>query len=297
MTSTRLAGVIAAVPTPLVPKTREPDTARFVAICQKLLADGCDALNLCGTTGEAASFSLAQRISLMKAAAAKLPLDRLMVGTGAAATADAITLTKQAADLGFGAALVLPPFYYKNVPDQGIVDYFGALVDAVSASPLPLYLYNIPAMTGVTFHRELVSTLIAKFGGKIRGLKDSSGNIEYSRAIAALSKEFDVFPSDEGSLLEAKAGTFAGCISASANVNSRYCAAAWKTGDVASLDKARRIRAIVSKRNLIVSVKAVVAAIHGDRTMEVPMPPLVELSEAERSALLDEYWSVAERSH
>src|SRR5882672_3192659 len=130
MPESRLRGVIAAVATPVEPNG-EPDTARATRLARYLLDNGCDGLNVLGTTGEATSFSLAQRQKVMTAYAhAGLPLDRLMVGAGAAAVADAVALARHAAELGFGGALVLPPFYYKGVPDDGLVAYIEALVKA-----------------------------------------------------------------------------------------------------------------------------------------------------------------------
>src|ERR1700739_61160 len=123
-----LHGVIAAIATAVDPRG-EPDCARSIALTRFLLANGCDGLNVLGTTGEATSFSLDQRRPVMNAyAESGLPLARMMVGTGAAALADAIALTKHAAELGFAGALVLPPFYYKGVPDDGLVAAIDTIV-------------------------------------------------------------------------------------------------------------------------------------------------------------------------
>ena len=124
MTTKPLSGVIAAVATPVM-EDGSPDTARATKLARYLLDNGCDGLNVLGTTGEATSFSLDERKRVMTAYKdAGLPLDRLMVGTGAAAVADAVALTRHAADLGFAGALVLPPFYYKGVPDDGLVGLY-----------------------------------------------------------------------------------------------------------------------------------------------------------------------------
>src|SRR5688572_14128682 len=114
MTSKNLRGVIAAIATP-VDAAGGPDHQRFLKLARFLLGNGCDGLNVLGTTGEATSFTAEQRMGLMSAIAeAGLPLDRLMVGTGAAAVGDAIRITRHAAELGFAGALVLPPFHYKG---------------------------------------------------------------------------------------------------------------------------------------------------------------------------------------
>ncbi len=122
MTKT-LSGVIAAIATPM-DEDGAPDLKRAVKLARYLLDNGCDGLNVLGTTGEATSFSLAERKAVMDAYKSNgLPLDRLMVGTGAAAVSDAVALTRHAADLGFAGALVLPPFYYKGVSDDGLVAF------------------------------------------------------------------------------------------------------------------------------------------------------------------------------
>src|SRR5579885_1906386 len=159
MTNPTLSGVIAAVATP-VNEDGSPDTARATKLARHLLDNGCDGLNVLGTTGEATSFSLDERKRVMNAYRdAGLPLDRLMVGTGAAAVADAVALTRHAAELGFAGALVLPPFYYKGVPDDGLAAYINALVQATAAKPVPIYLYHFPAMSGLPWHVALIKRL------------------------------------------------------------------------------------------------------------------------------------------
>src|SRR5204862_5516794 len=107
---------------------------------------------------------------------AKIPLQRLMVGTGAASVADAVALTRHAAELGFAGALVLPPFYYKGVPDDGLVDYVDTIVKATAAKPIRIYLYHFPAQSGLPWTVPLIGRLLGRFGGRIAGLKDSSGD-------------------------------------------------------------------------------------------------------------------------
>src|SRR5512132_1834739 len=132
-----MSGVIAAIATP-VAEDGAPDLKRAVKLARFLLDNGCDGLNVLGTTGEATSFSLNERKSVMDAYKANgLPLNRLMVGTGAAAVADAVALTRHAAELGFAGALVLPPFYYKGVPDDGLFAYIETLIKATERKPIP----------------------------------------------------------------------------------------------------------------------------------------------------------------
>jgi 4-hydroxy-tetrahydrodipicolinate synthase len=277
--------VIAAVATP-IEDSGAPDLARSVKLARYLLDNGCDGLNVLGTTGEATSFSLEERKSVMSAYKAQgMPLNRLMVGTGAAAMLDAVALTRHAAELGFAGALVLPPFYYKGVPDDGLVAYVDTLVQATAAKPIPIYLYHFPAMSGLPWHVALIKRLLEKFPGRIVGLKDSSGDMAYARSAAAISKDFAVFPSTEAALLEARDGAFAGCISATANLNADLCARAWGQGDTAALDAAVAIRKLFDGKPLVSGVKALLAHIHGDPALARVKPPLSTLSASDRTAV------------
>jgi hypothetical protein len=155
-----LSGVIAAIATPM-DEDGAPDLKRAVKLARYLLDNGCDGLNVLGTTGEATSFSLAERKAVMDAYKANgLPLDRLMVGTGAAAVSDAVALTRHAADLGFAGALVLPPFYYKGVPDDGL--------RAKADSDLPL---SCSRNVGPAVARHINQATAGNVSDPYRGLK------------------------------------------------------------------------------------------------------------------------------
>ena len=286
MAQAKLSGVIAAIATP-VTADGAPDLDRALTLARHLLDHGCDALNVLGTTGEATSFSREERMAVMSAYKDNgLPMQRLMVGTGAAAVSDAIALTRHAAQLGFAGALLLPPFYYKGVPDDGLVAYIEQIVKATAAQPIPLYLYNFPAMSGLAWHVGLIRRLMDSFSSRIVGLKDSSGDMAYARAAAALSKDFAVFPSTEAALLEARRGDFAGCISATANCNADLCGRAWRNGDQAALDAAVAIRKLFEGKPLVSGVKALLAHIHGDPELARVMPPLAPFSAADRAAVI-----------
>jgi 4-hydroxy-tetrahydrodipicolinate synthase len=293
MTPTKtLGGVIAAITT-AIDQTGQPDSARSTAFARFLFDGGCDGLNVLGTTGEATSFSLDQRKRVMSAyAASGLPLDRMMVGTGAAAPADAIALTKHAAELGFAGALVLPPFYYKGVPDDGLVAYIEAIVNATAARPIPIYLYHFPAQSGLPWHVALIRRLLGEFGDRIVGLKDSSGDMTFAAEAAAVSPRFKVFPSTEAALPQARSGPFAGCISATANLNADLCARAYRTGDAAALAEAVAIRKLFDGKALVSGVKALVAHIRGDPQWARTAPPLAAFPAGDRVAVIAGYEAV-----
>lgn len=285
-----IRGVVAAIPTP-INADGNPDHSRFVDLARELLASGCDGLNVLGTTGEATSFTVAQRMKLMSAIRTSgLPMDRLIVGTGAAALGDAVALTNHANELGFSASLALPPFYYKGISSDGLLRYFDALANA--SDELPLLLYNFPAMTGVHYSVEVVQALISALGTRIAGLKDSSGDVPYARSIAVMSDQLAVFPSNEGLLIEARNGAFAGCISATANVNADLCGRAFHAGDVAALDAAVAIRRLFDGKPLVSGVKALTGHLRNDSQISAVLAPLEPISATALQEILAGYLAI-----
>lgn len=285
-----LKGVIAAAATPLNDDL-SINLDALVAHCAHLLGDGgCDGINLLGTTGEATSFSVKQRQEAMRAIASSgLPLSRFMVGTGASALDDAVALTGEAKELGFAGALLLPPFYYKGIDADALVAYVSAVIDRVGADGLPLYLYHFPANSGVPYTADAVKRLRETFPDTLLGLKDSSGDLDYSAGLARDLPGFDVFPSAEAAIGKAAELRFAGCISATANVTGPYAQAAFTgTSDAAKADglaEAVRIRGEISKFPLVAAVKETLALMSGNAGWRRMMPPLTQLSSAQSSAL------------
>ena len=162
-------------------------------------------------------------------------------------------------------------------------------MNATAARPIPLYLYHYPALSGLHWHVTLVRQLLDRFGTRIVGLKDSSGDLDYARAVAAISPSFRVFPSTEAVLLQARGGAFAGCISATANLNSDLCQLAWAKGDKAALDAAVTIRKLFDGKPLVSGVKALLAHIHGDPALARMKPPLAAFSAGDRAGAIAGY--------
>jgi 4-hydroxy-tetrahydrodipicolinate synthase len=285
----KLQGVIAAVATPLS-NSLTIDHNRLASHCRWLLGQGgCDGINLLGTTGEATSFSAAARIAAMQAIARSgLPLDRFMVGTGAAALEDAVRLTAEAKALGFAGALLLPPFYYKGIAVDGLIAYVDAVIERVGRGGLQLYLYHFPQNSGVPYDIDVVARLREVYPDVILGLKDSSGDLEYAAALTRKLEGFAVFPSAEASLGRARELGFGGCISATANVTGPFAQRAWSgTGADADegLAQAVEIRAAIAQFPLVAAVKASLAFLTGEFTWRKVMPPLSPLSAEQLVAL------------
>ncbi len=291
MSNPRPRGVIAATATPLHPDD-SPDLPRLLAHCRALLDNGCDAINLLGTTGEATAFSVEQRLAVMRAVAeSHLPLDRFMVGTGVCALEETVRLTRAACELGFAGALVLPPFYYPDVPDDGLVAYVDELVRRVAHPRLAIYLYHIPQNTKLPWPAEVVVRLRERHGATVAGLKDSAGDLAHARSIVKAVSDFDVFPSSEASLGSAAADGFAGCISATTNLTAPYAQAAWaargtSAGETA-VRKAAELRALIAAHPLVAAVKAALAGHYRDASWARVCLPLQPLA-AQRAANLCE---------
>jgi 4-hydroxy-tetrahydrodipicolinate synthase len=286
----RFSGVIAAAATPI----REDfsiDHDRLVAHCGWLLdKGGCDGVNLLGTTGEATSFSVEQRLEAMRAVSRSgLPMDRFMVGTGAAALEDAVRLTAESKTLGFAGALLLPPFYYKGIDAPTLTATIQAVVDRAGSSDLSLFLYHIPQNTGVPYPHDVVEALAQRNPGTLAGVKDSSGELAYSIGLAKRVPSIAVFPSSEGTLAKADEHGFAGCISATTNVNGALAQQGWRARGTPEGEtmtrQAMAIREALSKFPLVSAVKWVLGEMKADAAWRRLHPPLRSLSEEEGQAL------------
>jgi 4-hydroxy-tetrahydrodipicolinate synthase len=270
--TTKLTGVWSAVLTP-VDENYVPDAPRAVEYYRDLLHDGIDGINLLGTTGEAMSFGRKQRLRLMEAVAAGVPRERTMCGTGASALADTIGLTQAASELGFAAALIMPPFFFRDAGVDGIVRFFDALLTKTGPLRLTILLYNFPKMSGITFEPDLVDRLMAAFPGAIGGMKDSSNDVKLQREVLARHPELRVFPSTEETLVDAKAYGAAGCISGSVALWPKLAHQAYADNDLAAATVVRDRRAELAGRPLISQVRERVAKARNDDVWLRSMPP------------------------
>ncbi|MGZ9719532.1 dihydrodipicolinate synthase family protein [Rhizobium miluonense] len=286
MTQTRIAGVIAAVPTPF-DNHGDIDADAFIEHARWCLDNGCDFLNVLGTTGEANSLSAVQRAALMTTAAHGLDGRRLMVGTGAPDLETTAALTRRAFDLGFAAALVLPPYYYKPVEEDGLFAWFAELVRMTAETPISIYLYNFPQLTGIEFSPALSARLSQAFPERIHGAKDSSGNLAYTRELAKIAG-FGVFPSSEAALADAGRDGYAGCISATVNIDPRSSQQLWRDQENAELlEQVRGLRQAISTHPLIPAVKHLVGKRAGNTVWNKVLPPQMPITDRTRLESLD----------
>jgi 4-hydroxy-tetrahydrodipicolinate synthase len=289
--SKRIRGVLSPVVTPFDAELR-PDGARLARHC-RWLVDNDVGLAVFGTNSEANSLSVSEKRKLLDTLIeAGLPPARMMPGTGCCALSDSVELTRHAMQHGCGGVLMLPPFYYKGVSDEGLFRNFSEIIQRVGDERLRIYLYHIPPVAQVPITLTLIERLLKEYPGTIAGAKDSSGDWANTKAMLDQFQPegFDVFPGSETFLLAALRGGGAGCISATANVNPGPIAAlakSWQQDDAdaqqAALDA---VRAVFQTYVMIPALKAAIAHHAKDEDWLRLRPPLVELNAAQRAELM-----------
>ncbi len=239
-------GVFAASLTPMRADL-SADHHALVQHCRWLLQSGADGIALLGTTGEANSFSVQERMKLIEAVfEGGIPGNRLMVGTGCCALPDTLALTRFAVEQGAGGILLLPPFYYKPVSDEGLYRYFSSLIEQVQDSRLRIYLYHFPKLSGLPFSLDLTARLAAAFPGIVVGMKDSSGDWGNMQALLERLPGFKLYAGTERYLLDVLNIGGAGCISATTNLTASWAAEVfrhWKNGADATTAQAKLTQA------------------------------------------------------
>jgi len=288
--ATQPSGVYAAVLTPFT-KDYDPDPAMFVAQCRWLLENGCDGLAPLGTTGEANSLSVEQRIALIEAAAGSgIPMAKFIPGSGSCALADAVKVTRAAVKAGAAGALLLPPFYYKNPTEDGLFAFFSEVIERVGDARLRVYLYHFPQLSTVPITHHLIARLMKAFPGTIAGLKDSSGDWSNTAKLLQEFPGFGIFSGSEEFLLANLRAGGVGCISASTNVTAalaRPVYLAWRDKGADDLQKALTdVRLILQSYPMQAALKQVVAAISGNKAWINLLPPNRPLAAAQATELM-----------
>ncbi len=286
-----LRGVIAPVVTPFAPDLT-PDAARLAKHCRWLLAREAG-IAVFGTTSEANSLSVGEKIELLDTLVeAGLPPARMMPGTGCCALTDTVELTRHAVRLGCGGVLMLPPFYYKGVTDDGLFASYSEVIQRVGNAGLRIYLYHIPQVSQVPLSLALIERLLAAYSGSVVGIKDSSGDWSSVRSLLErfAPRGFAVFPGSENLLLAAMRGGGAGCISAQANVDPAAIVDVYRGWQKADADARQgaldALRAVLVKFPMIAALKSLIAHFGRDEPWAAVRPPLVALSAEQRAALL-----------
>jgi 4-hydroxy-tetrahydrodipicolinate synthase len=297
-------GVFCAALTPLDAELA-PDHARFVAHCRYLLSEGCDGIAMLGTTGEANSFSVGERTSLLEAVVRDgIAPNRLLPGTGVAALSDTIALTRHALSVGVDTVVMLPPFYYKGVTDDGVYASYSEVVQRIGDARLRIVLYHIPQMSMQPISHPLIERLRAAYPATFVGIKDSAGDFANMTAMVERFPDFAVLTGADPLLLPLLRKGGAGCITATSNLVARDLAYVFRhfrdRDDDAALAAAQarivKARGLVSRFPQMPSLKAVVAERTGHAGWQRLRPPLESLPPSQVKELLADAGALAAES-
>ncbi|MFQ5564772.1 MAG: dihydrodipicolinate synthase family protein [Paracoccaceae bacterium] len=288
-----LRGVIAPTLTPFDDDLTIAEDL-YIAHARRCLADGCTGLAPFGTTSEAQSVGIDERMAMLETlAAAGIAPSKLIPGTGLTSLPDTLRLTRHAVGLGCAGVLVLPPFYYKDVPDDGLYDYYRRLINGVGDDRLRIYLYHIPQVAGVGLPVALVRRLHQDFPGTVVGIKDSSGDWDNTSALLGIDG-LVVYPGSELPLMDALERGAMGSISATANINAAGIGEVIRRYDAGDKAGAARLHETVKKFRLTVQgyapipvMKRMLALASGDGRWANTRPPLLAASVEEGRALAE----------
>lgn len=286
----RFSGVLSPVVTPFNDDLSvDPD--RLISQCQWLLSQNVG-LAVFGTNSEANSMSVGEKILLLdRLIEGGIDPGRMMPGTGCCALTDTVQLTSHAVKLGCAGTLMLPPFYYKDITDEGLFRSYAEIIERVGSNALRIYLYHIPPIAQVGISLDLIERLIKAYPENVVGVKDSSG--DWGNTESMLQRgwdDFRVFCGSESFLLQTMQQGGAGCISATANINPaaiHELFVEWPSENADSLqDGLNTIRDLTQSYPMIPALKSVVAEFGGCQEWGIVRPPLVTLAEPERKALV-----------
>jgi 4-hydroxy-tetrahydrodipicolinate synthase len=293
-TANRIKGVLSPVVTPFKADL-SPDKERFVAHCKWLMSHNCG-LAVFGTNSEANSLAADERMAMLDAVVgAGVNTARMMPGTGCSSITETVKLTAHAVKHGCAGVLMLPPFYYKGVSEEGLYRHYSEVVQRVGDPRLKIYLYHIPPVAVVGITPGLVERLLKAYPNAIAGMKDSSGDWNNTKIfLDAFAKQgFDVFVGSESFLLANMKNGGVGTISATANVNPgaiHKLYAEWQNADAEQQQqRLNLVRDTVGKKYVMISaLKQTIAIYANDPAWARVRPPLVELSAEQAKSLASE---------
>jgi len=277
-----MPGVLSPVVTPFN-ENLTPDLKRLIRHCRWLLSHQCG-LAIFGTNSEGNSLSVEEKIDLLEGLTqADINPAWMMPGTGCCSLTDTVQLTRHAAALGCGGVLMLPPFYYKGVSDDGIYASVAEVIQRVGDRRLKIYLYHIPPVAQVGFSLDVIERLIKDFPNVVVGIKDSSGDWENTQAMLDRFPGWGVFAGNETVLLETLRRGGAGCISATCNINAPAIVAlakSWQESDAEQKQAAcTALRMLVAQYPMIPALKGAIAFFMDDMDWRRMRPPLTSLDE------------------
>jgi 4-hydroxy-tetrahydrodipicolinate synthase len=289
------SGIYAAIVTP-VDYAGIINVERFTRHARWLLRHGCHGLGVFAVTGEAASFSVAERQAALEAfVGAGIPAEKLIVGVGTCARADTVALARHALGLGVRRLVMLPPFFFRRVLDEGLFRAYAEVLDMLADDRLELFLYHHPQITGTAITKGVIERLLETYPATIKGIKDSSASLPHLKDLIASFPDLAVFAGSDKELLPVLEAGGAGTISAAANINSavsREVFDAFTAGDHATAEaRMRQVRFVRETLEvyspLVPAVKFVIADGQKDDEWRHVRAPLVPLDGPSGRELLD----------
>ena len=260
-----------------------PDIDAFTTHCHWLLEKGADGLAVFGTTSEANSLGLEERMNLLdRLIESGISPNVLMPGTGTTALTDTVKLTTHAVDRGCSGVLMLPPFYYKAVSDEGLFASFSEVIQRVGNVDLRVYLYHIPPVSQVSISLKLIARLLKSYDKTVVGIKDSSGNWTNTLSVLKEFPSLATFCGSETFLLDTLKNGGAGSITATANVNIeniRKVFENWRDDSAEQLQKKiNNVRKEFENYPAVPALKAIISKHREQPSWKIVRPPLEQLS-------------------
>ena len=281
--TTLFSGIYTASLTPLT-ASYETNLPALVSHVEQLFESGSDGVAILGSTGEANSLTIEQRLDIISYCGRTLAPERLMMGTGSCALQDAIRLTQASIEAGVFSVLVIPPFYYKPQSDESVIRYYSELISSVDDSRLRIIFYNFPKLSGYNFSTEILQEFKERFGDIAAGIKDSSGNWENMLSITNNVPDFMVYSGTETLLLNILREGGAGCITASANLLSSECQLvyqAWRNDQQNTAEQLQKelnvLRKALESYQFVSELKGLMALHTGSEHWQEMLPPFIPL--------------------
>ena len=281
--TTLFSGIYTASLTPLT-SSYEPNLPALVSHVEQLFELGSDGVAILGSTGEANSLTIEQRLDIISYCGRTLAPERLMMGTGSCALQDAIRLTQASIEAGVFSVLVIPPFYYKPQSDESVIRYYSELISSVDDSRLRIIFYNFPKLSGYNFSTEILQEFKERFGDIAAGIKDSSGNWENMLSITNNVPDFMVYSGTETLLLNILREGGAGCITASANLLAPECQLvyqAWRNDQQDTAEQVQKelnvLRKALESYQFVSELKGLMALHTGSEHWQEMLPPFIPL--------------------
>ena len=268
------------------------DTDALVDHINDLFNNGCKGAAIFGTTGEAASYSLQEKQTVLKALIDKgIPPKRLIVGVGHSSMSDTVAMVRTAMSYNVLAVLWHPPYYFKNLSEDGVVAFYKESIEKVDDPRLKVILYNFPLCTGVPMTQNIIQRLCDLFPQNILGVKDSSFDYDNTLSLIKAFPQLKIYVGKDTDTSELTRNGAAGAIVALSNIAPNLMYSLYEYGKDNTKpnrnDEINKLWALIGKHYLICSVKAIMASQKGPK-WNVARPPLFVITPEQAETLVRE---------